>query len=96
MVFRMELTYHEVAEILDRKKFDAKFTGYTFPLGIYEVFDNNSKLKSLLPDEVKIKLTIHDITLISNLTNNKAIRITKKDFFLYSIEILGIPFRTIR
>ena len=30
MVFRSELTYHEVAEILDTTYFDAKSTGYIF------------------------------------------------------------------
>ena len=31
MVFVMELTYCEVAEVLDTKYIDAKSTGYTFP-----------------------------------------------------------------
>ena len=35
MVFRMQLTYHEAAEILDIKYFDAKSTGYTFSTRIY-------------------------------------------------------------
>ena len=38
-------------------------------------------IKSLLPDEVKVKLTIDDIRLRSNLTTNKTIRITKFSFF---------------
>ena len=37
MVFRMELTYHEVADILDTNYFDAKSRRYTSPSGIYEL-----------------------------------------------------------
>ena len=80
MVFRKELTYHEVAEILDTKNLDAKSTGYTFLPGIYEVFDNNPMLKHLLPDNVKIKISVDDIKLKSNLTTNKTSRFTRRSF----------------
>ena len=36
MVFRMELTYHDVADMLDTQYIVAKTTGYTLPPGIYE------------------------------------------------------------
>ena len=39
-------------------------------------------LKSLLPKEVKVKITIDDVRLKSNLTTNKTIRFTKKSFLL--------------
>ena len=81
MVFGMELTYHEVAEILDTKNIDAKSTGYTLPPGLYEVFVINLILKSLLPDDVKVKFTIDDIRLKSKLTTNITIRFTKKSSF---------------
>ena len=48
----MQLTYHEVAEILNTKYIDAKPTGYTFLPGIYEVSDIIKILKFLLPKEV--------------------------------------------
>ena len=38
-------------------------------------------LKSLVPKEVKVKITINDIRLKSNLTTIKTIRFTKKSFF---------------
>ena len=38
-------------------------------------------LKSLLPNEVKVNITINDIRLRSNLTIKKTIRFTKKLFF---------------
>ena len=36
MVSRMELTYHEIAEILDTKYIATSCTGYTLPAGTYE------------------------------------------------------------
>ena len=87
MIFRMELTYHEVAEILYLKHIDAKSTGYTFPPEICEAFDFNVMLKFLLPDYVKVNITIDDIRLISILTTNKTFRLTKVSFFYV---ILGI------
>ena len=53
MVFRMLLTYNEIENILDMKHIDEKSTGYTFPPVIYEVYDINLMLKSLLPDDVE-------------------------------------------
>ena len=81
MVFRMELTYHEVAETLDTKDIDAKSTVCTFQPGMYAVFGINSMLKFLLPDEAKVNITIDDIRLRSILTFNKTIRFAKKYSF---------------
>ena len=69
------------------KHIDAKSTGYTFPPGIYEVYDINLMLKSLLPDDVEKNITIDDIRLISNLTTNKTIRLTKNFFYLYNFRL---------
>ena len=38
-------------------------------------------LKSLLPNDVKINITIDDIRLKSNLTTNETFRFTEKSFF---------------
>ena len=38
-------------------------------------------LKSLLPDEMIVNITIDDIRLRSNLTTTETIRFTKKSFF---------------
>ena len=38
-------------------------------------------LKSLLPNNVKVKITIDDYRLRSTLTTNKTIKFTKKTFF---------------
>ena len=54
---------------------------YTLAPGVYEIGDINLMLKSLLPDEVEVNITIDDFELKSNLTTNKTIRFTKKSFF---------------
>ena len=83
LVFRMLLTYNEIASLLDMKNIDAKFAVYTFPPRIYEVYAINLMLKSLFPDDVEKNTTNNDITLKSNLTTNKTIRLTKNFFYLY-------------
>ena len=46
MVFRMELTYSEIENILDIKHIDPSPTGYTLKPSIFEISYNNSMLKS--------------------------------------------------
>ena len=52
---------------------------------MYKINDFNLILKFLLPNEVKVKNTIDDIGLKSNLTTNKTIRFTKKSFFYVNL-----------
>ena len=42
------------------KYIDASTAGYTLEPGIYEISDINFMLMSLLPDEVKVNITIDD------------------------------------
>ena len=79
--FRLELTYYEIENIIDKKYIDTSSTGYTLSEGIYEISDFNLMINSLLPDEVKVNITIDHIRLGSNLTTNKTIWPTKKSFF---------------
>ena len=58
LVIIMELTYDEIVDILDWKYFAGSTTGYTLPRGIHKITDFNLMLKSLLPKEVKVKITI--------------------------------------
>ena len=81
MIFRMELTYHEVANVLDRQYSDASSTGYTLKPAIYEISDNNLMFKSFYPEEVKITKTINEFRLRSKFTTKKAIRLTGKMLF---------------
>ena len=63
-------------------KFIARSTkGFTLPPGFYEITDIYLMLKSLLPKEVQVKITIDDIRLKSNLTTNKRNKFTKRSFF---------------
>ena len=55
--------------------------GYTLPPGKYENSDIILMLKSLLLKQVKLKITIDDIRLKSNLSTNETIRFTEKCFF---------------
>ena len=52
--------------------------------GIYEVIDLNNTLKHILPDNVRVNITIDDIRLKSNLKINQTLIFTEKSFF-YSI-----------
>ena len=81
LVYRMQLTYDEIIDILDLKYIPTKRTGYSLNPGIYEVIDLNNKVKHILPDNVKVTITIDDIRLKSNLINNQTLIFTEKSFF---------------
>ena len=80
MVYRMQLPYDEILDVLDVEYIAGSTMGYTLPPGIYEITGNYLILKSLFPDEVKVNITIDDISLRSNLTTNKTIRCIEKFF----------------
>ena len=77
----MQLTYDEIMDILDLKNIPTKRTGYSLIPGIYEVIDLNTTLKHILPDNVKVNITIDDIRLKSNLKTNQTLIFTEKSFF---------------
>ena len=81
LVYRMRLSYDEIMDILNLKYIPTKRTGYSLDLGIYEVDDLNNTLKYILPDNVKISVTIDDIRLKSNLKTNQTLIFTHKSFF---------------
>ena len=66
---------------MDVKYFAASTVRYTLPPGTYEISDINSMVRSLLPNELKVNITIDDVRQKSNLTTNKTIRFTRKSFF---------------
>ena len=68
MVYRLQLTYDEIIDILDVKYIAGSTIGYTLLPGVYEISDINLMLKSLFPGKVKINYTIDHIGLRSNLT----------------------------
>ena len=67
--------------ILDLKYIPTKKTGYSLDPGIYEVVDLNKNLKHILPDNVKLSITIDDIRLKSNLKTNQTLIFTERSFF---------------
>ena len=83
----MRLYYDEIMDILDLKYIPTKRTGYSLDPGIYEVDDLNNILKYILPNIVKVNVTIDDIKINSNLKTNQTLIFTGKSFFY---TILGI------
>ena len=81
LVYRMRLSYDEIMNILDLKYIPTKRTGCSLIPGIYEVVDLNNILKYILPNNVKVNITIDNIRLESNLKNNQLLIFTEKSFF---------------
>ena len=81
LVYRMQLTYDEFIDVLDFKYIPTKRIGYSLNPGIYELDDLNNTLKYILPDNVKVSITIDDIRLKSNLKINRTLIFTGKSFF---------------
>ena len=86
LVYRMQLTYNEIIDILDLEYIPTKRIRYRLNSSIYEVIDLNNTLKYILPDNVKVTITIDDIRLKSILKVNQTLIFTNKSF---SYTILG-------
>ena len=81
LVYRMRLSYDEIMDIIDLKYIPTKRTGYSLNPGNYEVIDLNNSLKYILPDNVKVNVTIDDIRLKANLKTNQTLIFFEKSFF---------------
>ena len=81
LVYRMRLSYDEIMDILDLRYIPTKRTGYTLNPGIYEVVDLNNTLNYILPNNVKVTITIDDIRLKSDLKTNQTLIFPEKSFF---------------
>ena len=81
LIYRMQLTYAEIIDVLDIKYISTKRIGFSINPGIYEIVDLNNTLKYILPDNVKVSITIDDIILKSNLKFNQTLLFTEKSFF---------------
>ena len=77
----MRLRYDEIIDISDLKDIPTKRTGYSLNPGIYELVDLKKTFKHILPDNVKVNITIDDIRLKSNLKTNQTLIFTEKSFF---------------
>ena len=81
LVYRMQLTYDEIIDVLDLKYISTKRIGFSLDPGIYEIVDLNNTLNHILTDSVEINVTIDDIRLKSNLKINQTLLFTEKSFF---------------
>ena len=66
LVYRVQLTYGEIIDISDLKYIPTKRTCFSLNPGFFEVIDLNNTLKYILPDNVKVSVTIDDVRLKSN------------------------------
>ena len=81
----MQLTYNEVIDILDLEYIPTKRIGSSLNPGIYEVIDLSNTLKYILPDNVKVTITIDDIRFKSNLKSNQTLIFTNETFYYTKI-----------
>ena len=77
----MRLSYDKTMVILDLKYIPTKGMGYSLNPNIYNVVDLNNTLKNILPDNVKINVTIDEKKYKSNLKINQTLLFTNKCFF---------------
>ena len=60
LVYRMQLTYDEIINILDLIYILTKRMGYSIEPNIYNVVDLNKTLKNILPNNIKINVSIDE------------------------------------
>ena len=81
LVYRFRLTYDEIMDILDLKYISTERMGYTIEPNIYNVVDLNKTLKNILPNNVKIDITIDERKYKTDLKINQTLIFTNKSFF---------------
>ena len=81
LVYRMQLTYNEIIDILVLEYIPTKRKGYSLNPSIYEVVGSNKTLEHILPDIVKVSVTNDDVRLRANLKINQTFISTEKSFF---------------
>ena len=81
MVYRFQQTYDEIINILDLKYIPTKRMGYSIEPNIYNVVDLNKTLKNILPDNVKINISIDERKYKTDLEINQTLIFTNKSFF---------------
>ena len=81
LVYRMQLTYDEIINILDLKYIPTKRIGYSVEPNIYNIVDLNKTLKNILPNNVKISITVDELKYKTDLKINQTLIFTNKSFF---------------
>ena len=77
----MRLSYDEIINVLDLKYIPTKRMGYSIEPNIYNVVDLNKTLKNILPNSVKIDITIVERKYKTDLKINQTLIFTNKSFF---------------
>ena len=81
LVYRMQLTYDEIIDILHLKYIPTKRIGYSIEPNIYNVDDLNKTIKKILPNNVKIDINIDERKYKTDLKINQLLIFTNKNFF---------------
>ena len=81
MVYRFKLIYDEIMDILDLTYIPTKRMGYSVEPSIYNVVDLNKTLINILPNNVKIDITIDERKYKTDLKINQTLIFTNKSFF---------------
>ena len=79
LVYRFRLTYDEI--ILDLKYIPTKRMSFSIEPNVYNVVDLNRTLKNILPDNVKMDITIDERKYKTDLKINQTLIFTNKSFF---------------
>ena len=95
MVYRFQLLYDEIIDLLDLKNVPTKRTGYSLNPCIYEVIDLKKTLKFFVLDNVEVSITIDDVRLKSKLKNKQILIFTEKSF-QYIFRYYKITFVSLR
>ena len=77
----MQLTYNEIINILDLKYISTKRTGYSIEPNIYDIVDFNKTLKDILPNNIKINVSIDERKYKTDLKIIQTLIFTNKSFF---------------
>ena len=77
----MQLTYDEIINILDLKYIPTKRMGYSIEPNIFNVVDLNKTFKKILPNSIKINVSIDERKYKTDLKNNQTLIFTNKSFF---------------
>ena len=77
----MQLTYDEIINVLDLKNIPTKRMGYSIEPNIYNMVDLNKTLKNILPNNVKIDITIDERKYKTDLKINQTLIFTNKCSF---------------
>ena len=81
LVYRFQLTYDEIIDMLDLKYIPAKRTGYSLAPGDYKITDIYLLLEHLLPNNVKSSIAVNDIRLKTSINFNQTLVFSEKSFF---------------